>query len=33
VVSSERRNISAMIRGTDSGRPGWSGIGQATQDA
>jgi hypothetical protein len=32
VVSSERRNISAMIRAMCSGRPGWSGSGQATQD-
>ena len=32
VVSSERRNISVMIRGTYSGRPGWSAIGQATPD-
>ncbi len=24
VISSERRNISAMIRATCSGRPGWS---------
>jgi len=30
VVSSERRNISAMIRVTSSGRPGWSVNGQAT---
>jgi DNA (cytosine-5)-methyltransferase 1 len=31
VVSSERRNISAMIRATCSGRPGWNVSGRATQ--
>jgi hypothetical protein len=31
VVSSERRNISAMIRATCSGRPGWSVNGRATR--
>ena len=31
VVSSERRNISAMIRATCSGRPGWNVSGLATQ--
>ncbi len=30
VVSSERRNISAMIRATSSGRPRWSVNGRAT---
>ena len=32
VVSSERRNISAMIWATSSGRPGWSVNGRATPD-
>jgi hypothetical protein len=31
VVSSERRNTSAMIRAASSGRPGWSVNGRATQ--
>ena len=33
VVSSERRNISAMIRAMCSGRPRWSVTGRATQSA
>ena len=33
VVSSERRNISAMIRATRSGRPGWNVTGRATHGA
>jgi hypothetical protein len=31
VLSSERRNISAMIRATCSGRPRWSVSGRAIQ--